>query len=72
MLNKIRAGIFFVAGLVLILFPKGILGMQYKVIGYLVKKFKINYRYSSKQGVLINRLFGLVFLVISAVLWVWG
>jgi hypothetical protein len=58
--NAIRAGIFFVAGLVLILFTEKMIKFQ----SYVLKKLHIKHRDSKRA----TRIAGICFWIVSAVL----
>jgi len=71
--NAIRSFIFFIAGLVLILFPKQILKMQYKAENYLVQRFHINFirfytKFEEKKGIRVNIITSICFFIISITL----
>jgi len=53
----IRSGIFLVAGLVLLIFPKKLMKMQ----AYILKKVHVNYRDSKKTVIVL----GIIFLIVS-------
>jgi len=68
--NIIRAGIFFVAGLVLILFPEQVLNLQFKAMGWFLKRFDI--KCSREKARRSNRIMAILFFVIAVVLGVVG
>lgn len=73
--NLIRAIIFLVAGLVIILFPKQMAEMQQGVLNYVKKKFNINFMHfytekDTKQMCRANYITSIIFLIISVILFV--
>ncbi len=65
-INTIRSVIFFVAGLLLILFPKKV----YKFQIYLIKKLPINYNVERDRKYYSH--LGIIFIIISIILFVYS
>ncbi len=73
----IRAGIFFTAGLLVVLFPKQILRWQVKAENYLIKTFHMNFmRYYTErteaQRIRTNTVTSIVFFVIAILLLIYS
>ena len=64
--NIIRSIIFFVAGVVLILFPKRIHKFQVYIIAYIIKKLHI--KYDAKTDRNYNVYYGIILIIISLIL----
>jgi len=64
--NAIRSGIFFVAGLLFILFPKKV----YKFQVYLIEKLRI--KYNIKRDGEYYSYVGVIFIIISIILFVFS
>jgi len=70
-LNYIRAGIFLVAGLALVIFPKTTLGWQQRFVNFLVTKLRFRFMKlfifpDMEKGARSFRNIGIFFLVIAA------
>ena len=61
-INAIRSGIFFIAGLLLILFPKKVYRFQI----YLIEKLHIKYKVKEEMKYLLYT--GVIFIIISTLL----
>jgi len=73
--NIIRSIIFLVAGLICIIFPKQLYSLKLKSKFYLVKRFNIKNKwfisnYEREHDVLIVRVFGIIFLIVSLMLYI--
>jgi hypothetical protein len=76
-LMAIRSGIFLVAGVAAIAFPKRVFAIQTRVITYLAETFHFKFlnsllKVEQERGTSGLIRVGVVFLIISAILFVWA
>ena len=76
-LSYIRAGIFFIAGLALVIFPKTTLGWQQRFVNFLVTKSHLKFMKffiipDIKKETHSFRNIGIIFLVIAAGLFLYA
>jgi len=73
----IRAGIFFTAGLILILFPGPVIRWQKRVENLLVKKLHLRFfryytKFDEKKGMRANKIFAISCFIISIMLLIYS